>query len=76
MLANAIKFSDQKTQIDIESYYMPDNQRFQVTVIDEGIPISDEEAATLFKPYSTLKSGRDINAAGAGLGLYMCKALC
>ena len=30
----------------------------------------------LFKPYSTLESARKINAAGPGLGLYMCRELC
>ncbi len=47
-----------------------------MNVIDNGIPISDEEAQTLFKPHQTLQSARDINAAGPGLGLYMCHILC
>jgi signal transduction histidine kinase len=76
LLNNAIKFSDEKNRIDIESYYLADIDMFQVTVVDDGITISDEEAVTLFKPYSTLKSARDINAAGPGLGLYMCRHLC
>lgn len=45
-------------------------------MIDNGIPISDQEAPTLFKPFVTLQSARDINAAGPGLGLYMCRSLC
>jgi signal transduction histidine kinase len=55
---------------------MADADLFQVNVVDNGIAITDEEAATLFKPHVTLKSARDINAAGPGLGLYMCKCLC
>jgi signal transduction histidine kinase len=76
LLINAIKFSDESTRINIESYYIPEKEMFQVNVVDNGISISDEEAATLFMPYVTLKSARDINAAGPGLGLYMCKCLC
>jgi signal transduction histidine kinase len=76
LLSNAIKFSDEGTRIDIESFYMPDKDLFQVNVIDNGVHISDEEAETLFQPHSTLKYARDINAAGPGLGLYMCKCLC
>ncbi len=76
LLSNAIKFSDEKTRIDIESYYLTDTDAFQITVVDEGIPISDEEKKLLFKPYSTLESARKINAAGPGLGLYMCRELC
>jgi signal transduction histidine kinase len=76
LLSNAIKFSDEKTQIDIESYYLTEANAFQVTVVDEGIPISNEEKMTLFKPYKTLESARKINAAGPGLGLYMCRELC
>jgi K+-sensing histidine kinase KdpD len=30
----------------------------------------------LFRPNVTLQSARDVNAAGPGLGLYMCKVLC
>ena len=76
LLTNAIKFSDEGTRIDIESYYMPDKELLQVSVIDNGIPISDEEALTLFQPHATLQKARDINAAGPGLGLYMCRCLC
>ena len=76
LLSNAIKFSDEKTRIDIESYYLTETESFQVTVVDEGIPISDEEKLVLFKPYKTLESARKINAAGPGLGLYMCRELC
>jgi signal transduction histidine kinase len=54
LLSNAIKFSDESTRIDIECYYLTDNNMFQVNVVDNGMPISDEEAATLFKPYMTL----------------------
>jgi len=45
-------------------------------VIDTGLPISNEEARMLFKPYKTLKSAKDLNLAGPGLGLYVCKQLC
>jgi signal transduction histidine kinase len=55
---------------------MADHEMFQVTVIDDGIMISDEEVTQLFKPYKTLQSARDINQAGPGLGLYICKSLC
>ena len=36
LISNAIKFSDEKTQIDIESYYLTEANAFQVTVVDEG----------------------------------------
>ena len=51
MLANAIKFSDEGKRIDLETYFMPDKNLFQVNVIDNGIPITDDEARTIFKPY-------------------------
>lgn len=43
LLSNAIKFSDEKQQITIELFYMAEHEMFQVTVIDDGIMISDEE---------------------------------
>ena len=76
LISNAIKFSYEKTRIDIESYYLTESNAFQVTVVDEGIPISNEEKMILFKPYKTLESARIINAAGPGLGPYMCRELC
>ena len=76
LLGNAIKFSDERTRITVECYYMPEHQMFQVTVIDQGIQISDEEAALLFTPYTTLPSARSTNQAGPGLGLYICRSLC
>ena len=48
LLTNAIKFSDEKTRIDIESYYLPEAEKFQITVVDEGIPISAKEKSMLF----------------------------
>ena len=47
----------------------------QISLIDNGIPINEDEAAKLFEPYQTLKSARDINAAGSGLGLFVSRAL-
>ena len=44
--------------------------------MDNGIGIPHDETRRLFKIYSTLRNARDINAAGAGLGLYICKSLC
>ena len=45
-------------------------------VIDWGIGISTEDTKVIFQPFVTLKAARDIYAAGAGLGLYICKCLC
>ena len=55
---------------------MPDIGCIEINVIENGVSISDEEAETLFRPYTTLKAARDVNAAGPGLGLYMCRILC
>lgn len=76
LLSNAIKFSDEKARIEIESCYLEEDEMFQVNVIDYGIPILESEVSLLFKPYATLKSAHEINAAGPGLGLYMCRSLC
>ena len=44
-------------------------------MIDNGIGIPKDESSLLFKPYSTLRNAREINATGAGLGLFICKKL-
>ena len=50
--------------------------KLEIKVIDNGIGIKEEDAMKIFKPYTTLQEAKDMNAAGAGLGLYVCRKLC
>lgn len=47
----------------------------EISVTDNGVAITDDEAKQLFKPYKTLAHARNTHTAGPGLGLYMCKRL-
>ena len=76
LLGNAIKFSSEQTRIVIEFYYFSETKTLRMGVIDWGIGISTEDTKVIFQPFVTLKAARDIYAAGAGLGLYICKCLC
>lgn len=76
LMSNAIKFSEEDNDIRVECCYLPEKEQLQVSVIDSGLPIGEQEAKLLFRPYKTLESAKEMNAAGPGLGLYVCKQLC
>jgi signal transduction histidine kinase len=46
-----------------------------LSVIDMGRGITEEEAALLFKPYAQLHLGKKQGSKGTGLGLSICKSL-
>ncbi|GAA4230511.1 hypothetical protein GCM10022291_00860 [Postechiella marina] len=72
LLSNAIKFSN-KGNIHI-NVFRKDN--FVITqVIDQGIGISKEDLANLFKPFIQIESGLSRSHEGTGLGLAISKNL-
>ena len=44
LMSNAIKFSQEDDNIRVECNFLPDKEQLQVSVIDTGLPISNEEA--------------------------------
>ncbi len=73
LMENAIKFSDQKTEIRINVQQDPESAT--VSIKDHGIGIPEKNIETIFDKFSTVPSGREGKTEGTGLGLAICKAI-
>lgn len=71
LISNAIKFTNEKGEIKILS--QQDENSIMVSVLDNGVGISDEIADKLFKIEESVTSRGTSNEKGSGLGLILCK---
>lgn len=77
ILFNAIKFSDENTQIQIlckEIDQSTDNPRLRINVSNLGISIPEDELENIFKEF-VQSSATDTGAGGTGLGLAISKRI-
>ena len=72
---NAVKFTLEGF-VHISLDYDVERQLLVGTVQDSGIGISQEDQGSLFKIFGKLKSTKQVNTNGIGLGLYICKQIC
>jgi two-component system sensor histidine kinase BarA len=73
LIENAIKFSDQNTEIRVK---IEESEEYAtVSINDHGIGIPEENLETIFDKFSTVPSGRGGKLEGTGLGLAICKAI-
>jgi PAS domain S-box-containing protein len=73
LLSNAIKYSPGGGRIEIGGRVLPD--QVVVTVSDEGAGIPLEEQHRVFEPFFRGERARHQSTPGAGLGLYLVKAI-
>lgn len=71
LIFNAIKFTDKGGEISITS--REEDSKVVMTVSDNGIGMSDEQMAQLFKLEKLLSTRGTQNEFGTGLGLLLCK---
>lgn len=72
LLANAIKYSPEGGKIRVAGTY--DDASVQVAVSDEGLGLSADEQAHIFTRFYRAPNKKKMSK-GAGLGLYLCKAI-
>ncbi len=72
LIANAIKYSPRGGRILVTGWY--DDTHVHVAVSDEGLGLSPEEQKRIFERFYRAPDKRAL-AKGAGLGLYLCKAV-
>ncbi|WP_062052485.1 ATP-binding protein [Bacillus sp. JCM 19034] len=73
LVHNAIKYSE-KGQISIQASYL--DGMIRVSVVDQGIGMSEEDIEVIFKPYIRLQGEASRTGGfGFGLGLNICKQL-
>lgn len=71
LVDNAIKFSDEKSLVEIKA--RKNGDMMEISVIDTGIGIKDEDQHKLFKPFSQIDSFYSRKSPGTGLGLSLVK---
>jgi len=73
LLSNAVKFSPEGGNVTLG---VNEDEGFLIfTVVDEGIGISPEEQAHLFKPFSQANASIRRKYGGTGLGLSLCSQI-
>jgi signal transduction histidine kinase len=83
LLSNAIKFSNEDQSIKIatklrkKKQVSPDEVEMyaEVSVIDNGVGISDKELTMVFNKYEMTEAGKNAALKGTGLGLAICKEI-
>ncbi len=73
LISNAVKYSPQGGNIEVGA--KADGRRVLVYVRDSGIGIPEEEFDDIFEPFYRVDSSLRRRAQGAGLGLFLVKAI-
>ena len=73
LVSNAVSYSD-TGNIHIRASQTEEN-KFNISVKDTGIGISENEISRLFQPFQQIDSSLTKKNKGTGLGLYLCKKL-
>lgn len=71
LVSNAVKFSHEKSRVDVAAREMDGN--LVLEVVDQGIGIPPEELPNLFQKFHRLKSAKEAGTEGTGLGLVLVK---
>ena len=73
LLENAVKYSPKGSRIRV--FAELESDRLVVGIADQGVGISLQDQAKLFKPFQQLEGPKFDGVKGAGLGLLVCKRL-
>jgi len=73
LLNNAIKFSHAGGAVVVRSQLIGHTWRLEVT--DRGLGVEEDELALVFQRFYRGKAARKAQIQGAGLGLYVCRAV-
>ena len=73
LLSNAVKFTDQGS-VKIAAR-VPGDGRIEVSVIDTGTGIKEEDMVRLFQPFQQVDVSLAKEREGTGLGLHLCRKL-
>jgi signal transduction histidine kinase len=74
LLTNATRYSPEGTAVRVSARELPDDGMVEVSVIDEGIGISDQDRDRIFSKFSMLPKPGWVKK-GTGLGLFITKGI-
>ncbi|MGE0763367.1 MAG: response regulator [Bdellovibrionales bacterium] len=77
VVSNAIKFTEQgEVRVEVEMLSLePELETLQITVTDEGLGITQEQARKLFQPFIQADNSTTRRFGGTGLGLSLSRRL-
>lgn len=76
VIGNAIKFTNQgKVRVEAEIAGGPTSDRLCVTVADEGVGLTAEQATRLFRPFGQADASTRRQFGGSGLGLVISRQI-
>ena len=73
LVDNAVKYSDENTQITIKGEVTP--EEIIISVADQGIGISDEHLNQLFEKFFRVTNNKEQHQEGMGLGLPLARQI-
>ena len=73
LVSNAVKYSTENGQIQIDIHNISEN--VQLTVKDQGIGIAKEDISMIFERFYRTDRSRNRQTGGAGIGLTIAKAI-
>ncbi len=75
LLDNALKYSDDKIDLTVDTVTDGPELQLRLLVEDRGPGIPEEEQLSIFEAYSRLDHNDQASQRGAGLGLAVCRAI-
>jgi len=66
ILSNALRYGDDKA---VEVCWKGDGGALEISILDRGTGIPDEQKEAIFQPFYRLEGSRNISTGGTGLGL-------
>lgn len=73
LINNAIKFSDEGTEISIRT--SKDTYNYKIEVEDQGRGIAEDDKNRIFEPFEQVQQDQNVKNDGIGLGLSICKKI-
>ncbi|MGB7764597.1 MAG: hybrid sensor histidine kinase/response regulator, partial [Candidatus Acidiferrales bacterium] len=75
IIENAVKYSKDRSIIEIDGAYLPKSDSVAVNIRNRGIPLRPPDATRIFeRGYRTLEA-KNLYPAGTGFGLYIAKRI-
>lgn len=73
LLSNALKYSSADSEVEVST--TTDGEFAEISVVDHGIGMSDEEMSKVFEKFGRVNRQEVRRVGGTGLGLYITKSL-